>query len=74
MILELLPDVQRLPASQKRMLAEELLREVDGSDEIEVAPAILAMLENRLAAYDADPAAVSAWEEVKARVFARHGS
>jgi putative addiction module component (TIGR02574 family) len=74
MILELLPDVQLLPASQKRQLAEELLLEADGIDEVEIDPAILALLESRLVAHEADPAAVSTWDEVKARVFRRHGS
>ena len=74
MILELLPDVQRLPASQKRQLAEELLPEADGTDEVEVDPAILALLESRLAAHEAEPSAVSSWVEVKERVFRRHGS
>ena len=74
MILELLPDVQRLPASQKRQLAEELLLEADGTDEVDVDPAILSLLESRLAAHEADPSAVSSWEEVKERVFRRHGS
>ena len=74
MILELLPDVQRLPPSEKRQLAEELLLEADGTDEVEVDPAIMALLDNRLAAYDANPSAVSTWDEVKARVFNRHAS
>jgi putative addiction module component (TIGR02574 family) len=74
MILELLPDVQRLPASQKRQLAEELLTEADAAEDIEVDPAIVELLESRLAAYESDPHAVSSWEDVKARVFRRHGS
>ncbi len=74
MILELLPEVQRLPASEKRQLAEELLLVADGTDEVEVDPVIMALLDSRLAAYDADPSAVSTWEEVKARVFKRHAS
>ena len=74
MILELLPDVQRLPASQKRQLAEELLTEADGTDEVEVDPAIVELLEARLIAYERDPSAVSSWDDVKARVFRRHGS
>ncbi len=74
MILELLPDVQRLPASQKRKLAEELLSEADGADEVEIDPAIMELLEARIAAHENDPAAVSSWDEVKARVFRRHGS
>jgi putative addiction module component (TIGR02574 family) len=74
MILELLPDVQRLAPSQKRQLAEELLLEADCWDEVEVDAAIRALLDSRLADYEADPSAVSTWDEVKSRVFKRHGS
>lgn len=74
MILELLPEVQRLPASQKRQLAEELLLEADGGEEVDVDPAVLALLEKRLAEHEADPGAASTWDDVKARVFGGHGS
>jgi putative addiction module component (TIGR02574 family) len=59
MILDLLPDVQKLPPAEKRQLAEELLQSVEESDEVEVSPEILSLLESRLAAYDADPSAVT---------------
>lgn len=74
MILEQLPEVQRLPADQKRQLAEELWLETDASNECEVDPAILALLDARLAEHAANPDAVSTWEEVQARVFKRHGA
>ena len=73
MILEQLPEVQRLPAAQKRQLAEELWQATDDSNEVEVDPAILALLESRLAEAAANPGAVSSWKEVKARVFRHHG-
>lgn len=72
MILELLPEVQKLPAAQKRQLAEELLRTADDADLVEVDPVILALLDTRLAAYDADPSAVAPWDEVSTRVFRQH--
>ena len=55
MILETLPQVQKLPARQKRQLAEELLRTTDGTDDARVAPALVKLLNRRLAEYDAQP-------------------
>ena len=46
MILEQLPEVQKLSAADKRLLAEELLRFLD--DEIHVDPGIVALLDDRL--------------------------
>ena len=74
MILEQLPEVQRLPDAQKRQLAEELLRATDDSSQAEVDPAVLALLESRLAEHAANPGAVSSWKEVEARVFRTHGT
>ena len=74
MILEQLPEVQRLPDAQKRQLAEELLRATDDSNQVEVDPAALALLESRLAEHAANPGAVSSWKEVEARVFRSHGA
>ena len=74
MILEQLPEVQRLPAAQKRQLAEELWLAADDNSEVEVDPAILGLLESRLAAHASDSAAVSSWKEVEARVFKHHGA
>jgi len=74
MILEQLPEVQRLPAAQKRQLAEELWLAADDNSEEEVDPAILGLLESRLAVHASDPTAVSPWKEVEARVFQRHGT
>jgi putative addiction module component (TIGR02574 family) len=71
MILE--PDVQRLSASQTRQLAEELLLETDEATASDEDPAIVALLNERLAAYEKNPAAVSSWEDVRARVFRNHG-
>lgn len=74
MILEQLPEVQRLPDVEKRQLAEELWQAVGEGDAVEVDPAILALLDARLADYAANPDAVSTWKEVEARVFERHGA
>lgn len=69
MILEQLPEVRKLPASVKRQLAEELLRDADGLDEIEVDVAVMEVLEARLAEYARNPAAVTPWRELSHRVF-----
>lgn len=73
MILELLPEVQRLPAAQKRQLAEELWQATDGGEELGVDPAILELLDARLAEHAANPNAVSSWKDVETRIFGNHG-
>ncbi|HEY1052080.1 MAG TPA: addiction module protein [Prosthecobacter sp.] len=40
-------------------------------EEITVHPAILELLDQRLAEYEKNPQAVSTWEEVQARAFRR---
>ncbi len=74
MILEQLPEVQRLPDAQKRQLAEELFQVTDDSNQAEVDPAVLALLESRLAEHAANSESVSSWEDVEARVFRTHGA
>ena len=75
MILEQLPEVQRLPAAQKRQLAEELWQLAgDENNEIDVDPAIRALLNSRIEQHDMGGEGVSSWEEVEARVFGRHSS
>jgi putative addiction module component (TIGR02574 family) len=72
MILEQLPEIQNLPSDQKRQLAEELWLSADDSHETSVDPAILALLEQRLAQHAADPSAASSWQQVRERVFRGH--
>lgn len=43
-------------------------------DAVEVDPAVIALLDARLADYAANPNAVSPWKEVEERVFERHGA
>jgi len=74
MILEQLPEVQRLSDEAKRQLAEELWWSVADTAEVEAPPELLVLLEERLAEHEADPSAVSSWEQVKARIFPRHGA
>ena len=62
-------DIQSLSTSERIMLAEELWDSVHAkSDEIEVSPEQMAMLEERLAAYQEDGDPGDSWKNVRARV------
>ena len=75
MILEAIPAALRLSPPEKRQLAEELWNTADSEDgEVSVDPAILTLLEQRLAAHVDHPQAVSTWDEVKQRVFGGHAA
>ncbi|MDZ4286567.1 MAG: addiction module protein [Prosthecobacter sp.] len=70
MILELIPEVRSLSSHEKRQLAEELLVAADQEEgTVTVDAAILKLLDQRIAEHEANPAAVSSWEDVRARVF-----
>ena len=74
MILELLPEVQRLSAEEKRMLADELLEDADNGSEVTVSLDVLNLIDQRLSDYEANPGAVYSWADVRARVFDLHGA
>lgn len=74
MILEQLPELQKLPSDQKRQLAEELWLSADDQYETTVDQSILALLDQRLAEHDADPESASSWQQVRERVFRGHAS
>ncbi len=62
-------DIQSLSTSERILLAEELWDSIhDKSDEIEVSPEQMVMLEERLAAYQADGDPGDSWENVRARI------
>ena len=62
-------EIQSLSTSERIKLAEELWDSVHAqSDEIEVSPEQMAMLEERLAAYQADSDPGDTWENVRARI------
>ena len=62
-------DIQSLSTSERILLAEELWDSVyEKSDEIEVSPEQMAMLEERLAAYRADNDSGDSWDNVRARI------
>ena len=69
MILEQFPDTGRLTAVEKRIFALELVQAADAEEGNELDPAILALLDQRLAHHEANPAATSTWQEVQQRVF-----
>ena len=74
MILETLPVVQQLSTRDKRQLAEELWKAADTEDaKVSVEAAVLAMLDRRLAAHEAMPEAIAAWDEVKSHIIAGRG-
>lgn len=75
MILDTLPAIRQLSSQEKRQLAEELWNDADAQDgEVTVEPAVLELLDQRLAAHAADPQAGSTWEEVRSRVFSGRGA
>jgi putative addiction module component (TIGR02574 family) len=75
MILETLPDVQKLTADEKIILAEELLDDLNapnlsGSQEM----AILQVLNERLDAFSKGRTPASSWEEVQNRLREKTGA
>lgn len=67
-MLEQLPEVQRLSDSEKFQLATELWNELSDSPNIPVDPAIVALLEERNAAFKAGKHPSSPWDEIKKRL------
>ena len=64
--------IDRLSAADRLQLVQEIWDSLEG--ELQQAPlsdALRHELDRRLAALDANPAAVSSWDEVEARVLAR---
>jgi len=71
MILETMPVVQQLSSRDKRLLAEELWNAADAEDaEVMDEAAVLQLLDRRLAAHEATPEAIAAWDEVKSHILA----
>ncbi|MEM0895556.1 MAG: addiction module protein [Verrucomicrobiota bacterium] len=63
------PEIEKLAPLEKLELAKDLLSQIQGQHEVEVAPEILAALDRRVAYYKDHPDEVSTWEEVRERVF-----
>jgi putative addiction module component (TIGR02574 family) len=65
-------DIQLLSTAERILLAEQLWDSVrDKSDEIEVTPEQIKLLEARLAALEVDGDLGDSWENVKGRVVSR---
>ena len=69
MISERYPDLLTLPDEDKLQLAGELWKDVIG-DAANDDPTLAALIEARVAAYQAHPEHVSSWADVKARLLA----
>lgn len=69
MIIERFPELLNLPLEDKQRLVCELLGEID--EELVPTPDwVMAVLDERIAAYEADPEGTSVpWEEVKERML-----
>jgi len=62
-------DIQSLSTPERILLAEQLWDSVrDKSDEIEITPEQIRLLESRLAALEADGELGDSWNNVKARI------
>lgn len=73
MILESLPELERLDDTQREVLAVELLQSVRDRQQVaKVEPEIVALLEERRAQMLAEPASVRSWAEVKSDLLARY--
>lgn len=70
MILDKVPDVQRLSHDEKWLLIDELWQQLLPPPEREPRPEIIALLEARMSEYQKSPALGSLWAEVKARLRA----
>ena len=62
-------DIHSLSTSERILLAEKLWDSVfENSNEIEVTPEQIKLLEDRLAAYEADGDPGDTWENVRTRI------
>ncbi len=69
MIVEQLPEVQKLSPEMKLALAAELFEEAADWSSEDADPELLAILNERLVEYRANQGASSPWSEVKARIL-----
>ena len=70
MIAEQYPRLLERSAGEKLQLAGELWRDVIRNEIVSDDPAVVTLIESRLAEYQANPDRVSTWDEVKARLMA----
>ncbi|HEY3900759.1 MAG TPA: addiction module protein [Chthoniobacter sp.] len=67
MILDKMPDVQRLSHDEKWTLIQELWQELLPAEELEPRPEVVELLDARMAEFQRNPAAGSPWAEAKLR-------
>lgn len=72
MILETIPDLNRLTAAQKLLLVSELWDDLAAHPtEIPVSREQMAELDRRMEAYRRDPSQVTTWEAIQQRILGR---
>ena len=72
MILETIPAVSRMSASEKLLLVSELWDDLAAHpNEVPVAREQLEELDRRMAAYHRDPSQVTTWEAIQQRLLKR---
>jgi putative addiction module component (TIGR02574 family) len=70
MILERIPDVQKLTAPEKLLLVGEIWDDLAAHpSEVPVTPEQIAEIDRRMEAYRNDPSRVTTWEEVRKRIL-----
>ena len=74
MIVETLPEVQRLTPEHKLVLAAELFEDATAHEGGEPDPEIVRILDQRLQEYRDDPDSASPWSAVKARILGSRAS
>ena len=70
MIIERLPEVQKLSNEEKWLLVDELWADLMDESMPVADPAILAELDERMAHYEAHPETATTWEAVRDRLRA----
>lgn len=72
MILETIPDVNRMTPAQKLLLVTELWDDLAAHPtEVPVSREQLAELDRRMADYRRDPSRVTTWEAIQQRILGR---
>jgi len=71
MISEKIPAIADLSPEEKLILAGELWTSSTDHSQEQPDPQIVALLQERLAQYQANPEAVSPWSEVKERILSQ---
>jgi len=72
MILESMPDIQRLTSAEKLLLVSELWNDLAAHPtEVPVSRELIAELDRRMEEYRRDPSQVTTWEAIQKRILGR---